>query len=199
LADLTLAVAQSHAEAPHQTGHSHLTDDDLKLLTPAQVIARQFVPILKYAPDQLRDAHGQFATEGVPRSLLQTVINPDGGFTYSPTSKSSPKTGFMVSIYKSHEKVLDASEVDGVVLAEYVRKNRRLLQKPGNYLGAWHNPENGKVYLDVSRHTESREEAAHLGQKHEQEAYFDLVRGRSVKVRHGKKTVVKVDRQSGTG
>ena len=152
-----------------------------------QPIAPKFVEVLKYSPDQLRDNQGRFTEEGVTADLLRTIRKPDGGFTYKPTTKSSPTTGFMVSIYKSREKILDVGEVTGVVLAAYVRKNRDLLQKSNNYLGAWHNPENGKVYLDVSRRTESRDEAARFGKAHDQEAYFDIVAGRSVDLKKNKK------------
>jgi len=113
-------------------------------------------------------------------NLLRDISKPDGGFSYNPITRTSPTSGYMVSIHKGRELVLDTKAVNGVTLATYVRDNADLLRQSNNYLGAWHNPENDKVYLDVSRHTESRAEAEALGKKHNQEAFFDLVNGKSV-------------------
>lgn len=60
MADLTLEVAQSHAEAPHQTGYN--PNPKRKRVQPIA-----FVSVLKYDPNQLRDEQGQW-TKGVGMS-----------------------------------------------------------------------------------------------------------------------------------
>lgn len=123
--------------------------------------------------------------------LLRDIGVPDGGFSYSPLTRTSPTKGYMVSIHKGRELVIDAKDLNGVKLAEYVKKNADLLLTEGSsdYLGAWHNPKDGKVYLDVSRHTFSRAKASLLGKQHDQEAYFDLGNGKSVDLKPEKEHV----------
>lgn len=195
MADLTREVAQSHREAPHQTGYSHRTDDDLKLLTPPlHLIARPRASVVKYNPAQPRDDQGQWTGTGLPtlpkvEGILDAIGRPDGGFTYHAVTGEQPTTGFALSIHRDREAVMDDSQATVVALARYAAKNWGLLKESGNFIGGWHNPDDGKVYLDVSTVVETAEEADRLARAADQIAYFDLVKGQSIKIgtRHAAK------------
>jgi hypothetical protein len=145
----------------------------------------------KYAPDQPRDEAGRWTDTGDAgesgglAGLLHDVAQPDGGFTYSPLSQTKPITGYALSVYKGREQALPLSEVTPQALARYTKANWDLLSQENNYLGAWHNPENHQVYLDISTVVKSPEEAERLGRQHQQLAYFDLQKGQSVSLTRG--------------
>lgn len=121
----------------------------------------------------------------IPSGILSAIQQADGGFTYNALTKDTPTTGYALSLYKEREKIIDAKDANVVALAKYTHANRDLLSKTGNYLGGWHNPTDGKVYLDVSTIVKSAAEAERLGREHKQIAYFDLVKGHSVDISEG--------------
>jgi hypothetical protein len=196
MADLTLEVAQSHREAPHQTGFStkqHAAKrKKRKKKPPVQLIAQKFVSVLKYSPDQPRDAEGQWTRSGSGPSLpkvegiLDAIGRADGGFTYHAVTGDQPKVGFALSLHPDREAIMDDSKATVVALASYAAKNWDLLKDTNNYMGGWHNPEDGKVYLDVSTVVETAAEAERLCREANQIAYFDLVKGQSIKVAGGR-------------
>lgn len=49
-----------------------------------------------------------------------------------------------------------------------------MLSKPNNYLGAWFNKEDGKVYLDVSTRFRSRSKALTAGRRRHQFGIFNI-------------------------
>ncbi len=128
----------------------------------------------------------EFSQDGLNRpglaELIARIKEPDGGFTYDPITGVEPKTGFAVSIYKGREGVFAAKDATVDKLAEYVNANRDILEGDGNHFGAWHNPEDGQVYLDVSIVVATAAEAEALGREHGQIAYFDLESGNSVTI-----------------
>lgn len=107
---------------------------------------------------------------------------PDGGFTFHAITKDQPRSGFAVSLYKDRERKLDAKDCTVNEIADYVVRNWDLLSKENNYIGGWVNPEDNKVYLDVSTVVRSADEAFRLGKAHKQIAYFDLAKGESVTI-----------------
>lgn len=109
-----------------------------------------------------------------------------GGFTYSVITKHQPTTGFAVAAHKDTEFVVDKSKVSGVLLAQYVKKHYALLKQKGNYLGGWHDPKTGNVYLDVTTHVMLHKKAEALGRAGQQIAYFDLAKQREVRIHHGR-------------
>jgi hypothetical protein len=146
-------------------------------------------------PDQPRDDQGQWTSSGgtasTPPGILDAINQADGGFTYHAVTGTQPKTGFVLSLHKDREQVLDVKDIDVVELATYAAKNRDLLGQTDNYLGGWHNPANGKVYLDVSTVVQSATDAEHLARAAQQEAYFDLQTGTSVPIDYGQQALVK--------
>jgi hypothetical protein len=138
----------------------------------------------KYSEDQPRDNQGQW-TSGFG-GLMADIAKPDGGFTYSVTTNSSPKSGYALSIHKGREQVIPMKELTPLALTQYAIHNHDLLSQANNYLGAWHNPEDNKVYLDISTVVHSTEEATRLGRLHNQLAYFDLGKGEAIRLDTGK-------------
>lgn len=118
----------------------------------------------------------------VPSGILAAIRQADGGFTYHAVTGDTPTSGFALSLHKDRERIVDASKVDLVTLATYARDNDDLLQQPGNYMGGWNNPEDGKVYLDVSTVVQTESEAQVLGARANQLAFFDLKQGKSIPV-----------------
>ena len=145
--------------------------------------------ILKFSESNvLRDVKGRFAdkpessTTERPKfaKLLEQIQQPDGGFTMHPVTGEQPTTGFALSIHKGHERVIPLKDLTPAALVQYVKDNMQLAAQEGNYVGAWHNPADGNVYLDISRVVQNRAEAEQLGRDHNQLAIFDLKQGQSI-------------------
>ena len=114
-------------------------------------------------------------TEIKPAELKAKLEIPDGGFTYQPIAKAEPSGGYGVSVFPGREKVIKASEITEKDISDYIEKNKDVFdESPENFLGGWHDPETGNVHLDISRVVSTVEEAAALGQKHNQKAIFDF-------------------------
>lgn len=149
--------------------------------------ATDYLSILKFDPHQPRDTHGRFAEiQGPPATVIERLHRPDGGFTYSPTTGGQPRTGYAVSPYRTREAVLDlggkSPEQIAHALTDFAVTNWDLLRQKGHYIGGWHHPKTGKVYLDISVITHTPERATQVALDSDQIAYFDLRRGKSVKL-----------------
>jgi len=116
------------------------------------------------------------------KKLVKSLEEPDGGFTYNPVTGSEPKEGFAVSVFEGKSWAINAKELSFVKLAQYVDKHRETLKLKGNYFGGWHNPASGMIFFDVSRVVRIHGDARRLAKEHDQIAYFDLARGRSITV-----------------
>lgn len=110
---------------------------------------------------------------------LFTNIVASGGITYSVRGRRVIRKGYAVSPYKDREQVLQRFRVEH--LRGFIGKNRDLLDAPGHCLGAWINPDNGLVYLDVSIVVGDSGQANALALRHKQLAFFDLNRGETVR------------------
>lgn len=119
----------------------------------------------------------------VPSNVLEAIHLPDGGFTYNPVTGEQPTTGFALSVHPERAAVMNDQQADVIALAEFAVKNWDLLSQDGNFIGGWHDPDDGKVYLDVSTVVKTAEEAERLGRDANQIAYFDLVKGQSIKIK----------------
>lgn len=197
MADLTRAFAQifnanakltrDYAEI-YATGLVQMPDPDRKPGEPRPLDAG-------FDPNQPRDERGEWTEIGGGHESQKLIdaINNAGGFTYQPLTKDMPKAGdeaFAVSPYPNLERVIDRATLSKRDLANFVRRNKKILEQRDHYFGGWFNPENGKVYLDVSRVTRSRSVAERLAREHKQIAYFDFKTMEAVNVQgvsnHGK-------------
>jgi hypothetical protein len=55
-----------------------------------------------------------------------------------------------------------------------------VLSKPGHYLGGWHDPDSGKVFLDIAIVIKTAKEARKLVMEHDQIGYFDLASKKTI-------------------
>jgi len=110
--------------------------------------------------------------------LVRRVAVPDGGFTVDAQGVG-PTAGYVVSIYPACTQSLPAAAVTAETISAFTALNADVLARPGHYLGAWHDPATGKVYLDISVVVGDRATAEELASEHGQLAYFDIDAGRS--------------------
>ena len=106
---------------------------------------------------------------------LQSTMQKKGGFTYDARTNRLKRVGFAVSTDKSAETVTTESDFakNGVsMVKKFLFEQRERLGLAKQYLGGW--VERGKVYLDISTVVKTAQEAADLGRKHDQIAFFDL-------------------------
>lgn len=116
-------------------------------------------------------------------AVVASIRQPGGGFTYHAGTGQTPKTGFAVAVYRGRESAVhDAKTVTVENLTDYAIKNWDVLSQADNYFGGWHNPVDGKIYLDISRVVASKAEALKLGLQHDQYDVFDLSKGESIPV-----------------
>lgn len=152
-----------------------------------------FARVLKYNPyhDELgrfTTADGAAAMAANPISvehlheIYREVSKPDGGFTYQPVTEHSPTKGFAVSPYPERSFAKPVKDFTFSDLVDYAIKNRDAFANRDHYLGGWHDPASGKVFLDVSVVKTNRKEAHALALAKDQIAYFDLETFESVTV-----------------
>jgi hypothetical protein len=121
-------------------------------------------------------------------SSIQTTAGPyadaireHGGFTTKNHLGDNPAGGYMVSLDKDSEHALPADSFTDEDVEAYKQAHADALADPNAYLGAWHY--GGQVYLDVSHHFDSEDEANDAAVRHNQIAYYDLANGREVTTR----------------
>ncbi len=128
------------------------------------------------------------AEKGQSPDQVVADIQREGGFTHDFTRGMTPTVGFMVSL-PGHERKI---RMDGktprdlaAAIRDYARERRELLRQPGNYAGGWVNPDNGILYLDVSRVETNVAAARATAIANQQEAFFDKQCGDEVFVLRG--------------
>lgn len=114
--------------------------------------------------------------------VLDALCVPDGGFSIDLTTGENVSAGYAVAIHPDRERVIPVDRLTMADLVSYALENLDLLAEPGHVFGAWHDPESGKVYLDVSTVRADRAEALALAREHNQLAVFDFATLSSVDV-----------------
>jgi hypothetical protein len=137
---------------------------------------------LSIAAKSTREHGGRPVTRGALLQLFEQVATSDGGFTYSPVTDTSPKSGFAVSIYPERSAAFDLANLRFSDLVNYYASNRDLIRRDGHYLGAWHDPKSHKIFFDVSvvRHTLGAARGDAIAK--DQIAVFDLSKMKSIVV-----------------
>jgi hypothetical protein len=102
----------------------------------------------------------------------------DGGFTLDDHGQSVT-SGYAVAAHPDREVIL--AELSMGDLLEFMIRNADVLTLPGRVLGGWHDPADGRIYLDVSIVLADREAAMALAVDHDELAIFDLAAGQSIK------------------
>jgi hypothetical protein len=119
----------------------------------------------------------------ISSKLTQSVlekVKANGGLSVNMLSGNEPTGGYMVAKgtnlgdIVSADDFYDETKISGI-LSNYFKKNKSELSGSDNYLGIWHNTEDGQVYLDVSQNILDRTEAIVAGQTRDQISIWDVV------------------------
>ena len=143
---------------------------------------KNLTDLTKYNPHH--DGSGRFASggggmgAGVASSILERV-KANGGLSVNMVNGSEPTSGYMVAKGTEYGKTVSAKDFydpqkGPKILANYMKENKADLGTGKNYLGLWHNTEDGKVYLDVSQNILSKTEAISAGQSRNQISIWDV-------------------------
>jgi GNAT superfamily N-acetyltransferase len=133
--------------------------------------------------DHDQSSHGSWA-QGVQvapeivRSTLERV-KENGGLSVSLKDGSEPTKGFMVAKGKKFAAIVKADdffdEDKGVeILSSYMKQHKSEFNNSNNYLGLWHNTDDGQVYLDVSENIKDEGEAISRGRDRDQISIWDV-------------------------
>ena len=123
-------------------------------------------------------AHGVQVEPEVVRSVLGRV-KENGGLSVNLKDGSEPTKGFMVAKGKKYAAIVKADdffdETKGAeILSSYMKRHKADLATGKNYLGLWHNTEDGQVYLDVSENIMDEGEATSRGRDRDQISIWDV-------------------------
>lgn len=110
---------------------------------------------------------------------LDQAKEPGGGFTFDPNNNfESPKdTGFLVGQFGES---IPVKEVTPDRLREFAAEHEKVLGEPNTRMGIWHNPETGKIDVDVTRLIENEAEAQRFAKANNQQAYGQMRDGEYV-------------------
>jgi GNAT superfamily N-acetyltransferase len=129
-----------------------------------------------------QSSHGNWATGGMGAGVADSILSrvrENGGLSVNMVDGSEPTSGYMVAKGAKFGDIVDAVDFYDPVkgpkaLAAYMKKHKKELGGGKNYLGLWHNTEDGKVYLDVSENIQDRERAISAGRKQDQISIWDV-------------------------
>jgi GNAT superfamily N-acetyltransferase/transcriptional regulator with XRE-family HTH domain len=123
-------------------------------------------------------AHGVEVAPEIVRSTLERV-KENGGLSVSLKDGSEPTKGFMVAKGKKFAAIVKAEEFfdeakGAEILSSYMKQHKAEFSNSNNYLGLWHNTDDGQVYLDVSENIEDEGEAISRGRDRDQISIWDV-------------------------
>ena len=123
-------------------------------------------------------AHGISVAPEVVRSTLDRV-KENGGLSVNLKDGSEPTKGFMVAKGKKFAAIVKADEffdeaTGAEILSSYMKQHKTEFNNSNNYLGLWHNTEDGQVYLDVSENIQDEAEATSRGRERDQISIWDV-------------------------
>jgi hypothetical protein len=132
--------------------------------------------------DQSSHSGGKGGSTSVSTKVTASILDKvreNGGLSVRLTNGSEPIKGFMVS-RKGMGAIVEAKDFfdpskGKQLLSGYMKQHKNELSTGKDYLGIWHNKENGKVYFDVSANIFDREAAIEMGQNNDQISIWDVV------------------------
>lgn len=151
----------------------YLDNHEIKFFVPAEKQA-EAQKVVKF--NSHHDEHGRFTfgrSGAVPAESLAAKVAAEGGFTVHPSNGVAPKDGWMVSL-KNYEVAVPKDQFTKETIEQYLATHGRALKRDGNFLGAWFNKDDGKVYLDVSTRVPSKDKAIQLAKRREQFGIFNM-------------------------
>lgn len=117
-----------------------------------------------------------------PEAVVDRVLNehPDG---FTIDLNSGAPAPFDVNTYfvslDGYERAYDGIPTPREA-ASWIRANRKVLRRPGHYLGGWRNEEDGRFYLDVTLGVQGLSEAIALAQRQSQRCIYHPVSGKTI-------------------
>ena len=85
------------------------------------------------------DAHGEFASGGGSDAMYKPLIDKlakEGGFSVKPPRMTTPKTGYMVSAYPDHGKIVNDNSFGPKAIGNFMRTNEAVFEADkAAYLG----------------------------------------------------------------
>jgi hypothetical protein len=141
-----------------------------------------YKPVLKHGEHD-QSEHGNWARgiEVAPEIVRSTLerVKENGGLSVNLKDGSEPTKGFMVAKGKKYAAIVKADdffdEAKGAeILSSYMKRNKADLATGKNYLGLWHNQDDGQVYLDVSENIMDENEATFRGRDRDQISIWDV-------------------------
>lgn len=110
-------------------------------------------------------------------NLLTNGIN-NGGFTIDGNFKPiQEKKGFMVSLY-GYEKTYSLNGDYKALKADLIKYQAIVKQYKNVYIGLW--VDKDLIYLDISKHYNSKKRALQAGINNDQLAIYDIKKGESI-------------------
>jgi hypothetical protein len=142
----------------------------------------EIIQAVKKHGEHDQKTHGNWATGGMGAGVADSILSrvrENGGLSVNMVDGSEPTSGYMVAKGAKYGSVVSADDfydpIKGPkILADYMKKHKKELGGGKNYLGLWHNKEDGQVYLDVSENIQDRERAISAGQKQDQISIWDV-------------------------
>ena len=118
--------------------------------------------------------------------IIEDVQFSDGGATVDKYGKPA-QAFYFGSTYPQFEKVVNNSKLVTIeLLQEYINHVNRvgngLLNRNDMFLGLWNDPEDNKVYIDVSQGFNNVKDVAKACKDNGQIAYFDVQKCKSVRL-----------------
>ena len=122
---------------------------------------------------------GDFPTTTPGRIVHKTKDPEEGGYTVNLPTGDVPESGLMVGNYPNVDPrnvVLGVEDLNRKAIQAHVQQNAKVLARQDSYLGTWLNPDEGKVYLDVSTRFDPDDirKATVFGERTGQLAGFDI-------------------------
>jgi hypothetical protein len=126
--------------------------------------------------------HGNWARGGMGAGVADSIlarVRENGGLSVNMVDGSEPTSGYMVAKGAQFGSIVSADDFYDPIkgpkaLADYFKRHKKELGAGKNYLGVWHNKDDGQVYLDVSENIQDRERAISAGQKQDQISIWDV-------------------------
>ena len=106
-------------------------------------------------------------------AVAKAAQEPDGGFTLHPDLTPDEGDTYIVA-RAGYERTMPATEVTPDAILAYRNSVLPFIKDdPNARIGGWHDPEDGKFYLDVSQSFADRNDAMAFGRENGQKAIFN--------------------------
>lgn len=125
-----------------------------------------------------QQSHGNWARGRISQTQARDIAGQaiEGGFSFNPASKSSPKSGYMIARTGATTMVGDANNLEEAARALKTHLDQNVdkyLREPNLYIGGW--VKDGKLWIEPSDNWSNKAQAVRLGKMRDQIAIWDVV------------------------